>query len=167
MPKKTKPKLIIDTREKTPWDFDGDDAFEEVVYRKLDAGDYSLEGLEEVVSIERKASADELLNNFFTNPDRFYAEMDRMDHYLFKFVIIEQDLETIMNPKSYYINRQKNIRKRPKSPHMPVAVVVSNLTKLMLDRGIHVIFAGSKAQSMAKGILLAVHEMHRKGELEW
>lgn len=167
MAKKTKPKIIVDTREKTPWDWDGDEAFEEVIVRKLDAGDYSLEGLEDVVSIERKASADELLNNFMTNKQRIYAEFERMKDYTFKFIIIEQDLETLMDPKSYYINRLKNRRKRPPSPRMPIAIVVSNLTKLMLEHDIHVIFAGSRAQNMARGILLAVHEMHRKGELEW
>jgi len=165
--KKTKPKLIIDTREKTPWDFDDDEDFEEVIVRKLDAGDYSLVGLEEVVSIERKASADELLNNFMSQKDRIYAEIERMSDYPFKFIIIEQDLETLMDPKSYYINRLANRRKRPKSPRMPIAVVISNLTKMMLEHNVHVIFAGSRAQKLAKGILLAVHEMDRKGELDW
>jgi len=168
MPKKTKPKIIVDTREKTPWDFDGDEAFEEVISRKLDAGDYSLEGLEEIVTIERKASADELLNNFMTKTgkNRIYAEMDRMKDYPFKFIIIEQDLETLMDPKSYYINKLKNRRKRPPSPRMPIAIVISNLTTLMLEHGIHVIFAGSRAQNLAKGILLAVYELHRKGLID-
>lgn len=163
MAKKTKPSLIIDSREKQPWSFDGDDAFEEVIVRKLDAGDYSLVGLEDIVSIERKASADELLNNFMTNKKRIYAEIDRMKDYRFKFIIIEQDLETLMDPKSYYINRLKNRRKRPPSPRMPVAIVISNLTTLMLEHDVQIIFAGSRAQNMARGILLAVHELHRKG----
>jgi ERCC4-type nuclease len=160
---KTKPKIIIDTREKTPWCFDGDEAFEEVIVRKLDAGDYSLDGLEEIVTIERKASADEMLNNFMKNKERIYAEIDRMKDYPYKFIIIEQDLATLMDPKSYYINRLKNRRKRPPSPRMPIAIVISNLTTVMLEHGVHVIFAGSKAQNMARGILLAVHELHRKG----
>ena len=38
-------KIIVDTREKYPWEFEGDPAFEDVIYRKLDSGDYSLEGM--------------------------------------------------------------------------------------------------------------------------
>jgi len=47
-PRIPKPVLIQDTREKQPWDFEGDDKFAEVKVQKLDYGDYSLEGLEHV-----------------------------------------------------------------------------------------------------------------------
>jgi ERCC4-type nuclease len=78
---KPKPKLIIDTREKQPWDFEADDAFEEVIYRKLDGGDYSIEGLEDIIVIERKASADELFLNFSQQKKRITAEFERLaDH---------------------------------------------------------------------------------------
>jgi hypothetical protein len=48
---------------------------------------------------------------------------------------------------------------------MPPAVVASNLTNLMLEYGVHVVFAGEKAQSMARGILLRAYELHQKGKL--
>jgi len=60
---KSKPILIIDTREKQPWCFDDDDDFQEIIHRKLDYGDYSIEGLEDRIFIERKSSANELLSN--------------------------------------------------------------------------------------------------------
>lgn len=47
-------RIIIDTREQTPLDF-GD---VETVRAKLDEGDYSLEGLEQYVAIERKSKED-------------------------------------------------------------------------------------------------------------
>ena len=162
MTKKVKPTLLIDSRERTPWCFDGDEDFAAIEHTKVDAGDYTLKGLETIISIERKASADELLNNFFENKERIYAEFERMKDYKFKYIIVEQDLETLVNPKSYYINRSK---RRRHNPHMPPAVVLSNLIDLMVLHNVHVIFAGSKASSIAKKILLRVYYLHRLGKL--
>lgn len=159
---KEKPIIIVDTREKAPWDFDGDEHFEKVIFEKLDAGDYSIRGLEKLVAIERKATADELFTNFTKNKERIFAEFERMRDYKIKVLIVEETCERILNPQAYYINRHK-INKA--SPSMPPAVVGSNLTLLMLEYGVHVIFAGDKAQSMARGILLRAFDMHKKGKL--
>jgi ERCC4-type nuclease len=159
---KEKPTIIIDTREKAPWDFEGDDRFESVLYQKLHAGDYSIQGMEEIIIIERKATADELFTNFTKNKERILAEFERSRGYKFRIMIIEETCEQILNPQAYYINR-KHINKQ--SPSMPPAVVATNLTKLMLDYGVYVIFAGDKASSMARGILLHAFELHRKGKI--
>lgn len=164
-----KPTLIIDTREKYPWDFEGDEAFEEVVYRKLDAGDYSIEGMQEIITIERKANVDELYTNF-SNKDKkrqILAEFDRARDYRFKILVVEETCEDIMNPRKYYVNKpQKNGKPiNRKSPKMPVAVVTSNLTKLALEHDVHIIYGGMRAQAMARGILLHAYELHRKGRL--
>lgn len=162
MKKKIKPKLLIDTREKTPFSFDGDDDFSSVEYCKIDAGDYTIDGLQGIVSVERKASADELLNNFIENKQRIYAEFERMKDYKLKFIVVEQDLETLMDPKSYYINRA---HKNRQSPYMPPAVVLANLIDLMVEHKVAVIFAGSKAAKITKNILLRAYELHQKGKL--
>ena len=52
-------KIIVDTREQQPWSFD----FNEIAVAKLDTGDYSVAGLEEVLCIERKKSVSEIANN--------------------------------------------------------------------------------------------------------
>lgn len=160
--KKQKPVLLIDSRERTPFNFDGDDDFAAVKHTKVDAGDYTIEGMETIITIERKASADELLNNFYENKDRILAEFDRMKDYKFKFIVVEQDLETVMNPQSYYINHSKKNRR---SPMVPVAVVMENLTNIMLKHNVHVIFAGSKAAKITKCLLLRAYELHSKGKL--
>ena len=164
---KEKPVIIVDTREKIPWDWEGDNKFEDVIYEKLDVGDYSLRGLEDLVCIERKAHGDELYTNLTGKPkknyiERFYREIERMKDHKLKFIIIEQSCEDVLNPQSYYINKKKINRG---SPMMPVAVVMSNLTNLMVVHGIQVIFGGYKSQSVAKGILLKAFELHQKGEL--
>lgn len=156
------PILIVDTRERTPFDFEGDDDFESVVHEKLDAGDYSLKGMEHIIVIERKANADELFNNFTQNKDRIYAEFDRLKDHKLKILLIEQSCEDVFNPNNYYINK-KGLNKRDFK--MPVAVVASNLTQLMIEHNVQVIFAGSKARSMAKSLLLAAYKLHRQGKL--
>lgn len=156
------PILVIDTRERTPFDFDGEEDFESIVHEKLDAGDYSLRGLEHIIVIERKANADELFNNFTQNKDRIFAEFDRLKNHKLKIMIIEQTCEEVFNPNSYYVNK-KGLNKRDFK--MPVAVVAANLTTLMVEHNVQVIFAGNKARSMTKNLLLAAWKLHRQGKL--
>lgn len=162
MQKNTKPVLLVDTRERLPYDFEGDDDFSEIKHCKIDAGDYSIEGLEHLIVIERKANADELYNNFTQNKDRIYAEFERLRDHKIKIIMIEQSCEDICNPRNYYINK-KGLNKA--SVNMPVAVVAANLNTLMLEYGVQVIFAGPKARSMTKNILLAAYKLHRQGKL--
>ena len=159
---KEKPTLVIDTREKTAWDFEGDDAFSAIKHIKLDGGDYSIEGLEHLIVIERKASIDELYNNFTKDKARIVAEFERLKDHKFRIIIIEETCEDVMNPGKYYVNR-KHINKS--SPMMPVAVVSSNLTKLMLENNVHIVYGGMRAQSMARGILLHAFKLHQNGGL--
>ena len=51
--------IIIDTREQQPWSFED----YVVANKKLDTGDYSIEGLQDVFAIERKKSINEIANN--------------------------------------------------------------------------------------------------------
>jgi hypothetical protein len=154
--------MLVDTREKLPWDWEPDDAFESVKFLKLDAGDYTLEGLEKIVAVERKASVDELFINFTKDKDRIKAEFERLKDHKFKILMLEFSCEDMMNPTKYYINKRGINRQHPK---MPVAVVAEGVTKLMMEYGVHVIFGGSRAQTMTRGLLLKAYELHGKGLL--
>ncbi len=156
---RSKPVLLVDSREKTPYDFEGDDAFSAIKHTKLDAGDYSIEGLSHIIVIERKASVDELFLNFTKDIKRIHAEFERLKDHKIKVIMIEATCEDVMNPYKYYIN-QKGINKH--SPKMPVAVVINGLTNLMLQHNVHVFFGGNKAQSMTRGILLRAYEMYKE-----
>ncbi len=72
-------KIIRDTREQNGFfvdDFTRGNIV--VIDKKLNAGDYSIEGLEDKVSIERKATTGELYINLSkkTNKERFYRELE-------------------------------------------------------------------------------------------
>lgn len=154
--------MLVDTREKTPWDWEPDDAFESIKHCKLDAGDYSLEGLEHIIVVERKASVDELFINFTKDKDRIKAEFDRLKDHKFKVLMLEFTCEDMMNPSKYYINKRGLNKHHPK---MPVAVVAEGLNRLMIEHGVYVVFGGTRAQTMTRGLLLKAYELHNKGLL--
>jgi ERCC4-type nuclease len=88
-------KVICDTREKHPYTF-FDKFGDPIDYnrRKLDTGDYSVDGLENILCIERKESVTELAGNVVAK--RFVKELERMRQYKYKFLILEFTLNDIL-----------------------------------------------------------------------
>ena len=82
--------IIRDTRERNGWEFlfsgNGN-----ILSRKLDAGDYTTELLEDFVVIERKATATEIANNLGKKDAkaRFYREFDRMKDLHKAYIVCE------------------------------------------------------------------------------
>lgn len=151
-----RPSIIQDTREKKPIDFKDDMDFPSVVVRKLNCGDYSLDGFEDIIVIERKANGDELLSNITTEKERLDAEFQLMGNIKHKFVVIESEISEICNPKSYYGS------KFFKNPAAAPAIVLNYLTNLMVHHNIHVIFAGARSKSIIKNLLKSFYDQHAK-----
>ena len=90
--------VIVDTREKKPWEFDeglpSGFFVKEIKNIALPCGDYSLEGFEthEGIIIERKNSIEEVIGNFGKNWDRFQKELDKLAEYKRPYIIVEDDL---------------------------------------------------------------------------
>ena len=83
--------IIVDTREQKPWQFNE----YATAVRKLDTGDYSVEGLENILCIERKRSVSEIANNI--TESRFKDVLSRMSKYRFPFILLEFDLQDVLN----------------------------------------------------------------------
>lgn len=86
------PTIIIDTREQRPWAFDdlhirGIKSLP-TVRGTLRTGDYSIQGLEDLVCIERK-SAEDLYGTLVGGHDRFSRELERMRAFKYKYLVIE------------------------------------------------------------------------------
>ena len=99
---KSKPFTIIkDTREQDGYSFAASSSryhtCNGMVSRKLDTGDYSIEGLEDKLCIERKASVVEFANNVGHDQVRFLKEIERMKHFPYKFLVFEFSLTDLMN----------------------------------------------------------------------
>ena len=86
-----KPVVVVDTREQKPFAFS--DAVE-VVRGTLHTGDYSLQGHETAVTLERKSLAD-LVGSVIQDRERFERELARMAPFAFKAVLIESDLDAV------------------------------------------------------------------------
>jgi DNA excision repair protein ERCC-4 len=86
-------RVIIDTREQHPWTFEGQSIT--TTKAKLEAGDYSIEGLERRVAIERK-SIDDWVGTVMRERARFYRELELLRALDFRCVIIETGVREIM-----------------------------------------------------------------------
>jgi ERCC4-type nuclease len=111
--------VIIDSREQAPYAFAGlrSDAdagrrplLFRTVTRGLEAGDYSLEGFERLVAVERKSLSD-LFATLGQARARFVRELVRLDAYAFAAVVVEGTWEDVLarpparsrlNPKTVF-----------------------------------------------------------------
>jgi len=83
-------RIVIDTREQTPWSFDCP-----TVRRKLDAGDYSVDGMDDAVAIERKSLKD-FVSTVIHDFPRFAAELERLSRYEAACIVVEADLDHVL-----------------------------------------------------------------------
>lgn len=87
-------RVIIDTREKIYYQFSESDSCKGWIRGKLDTGDYSLEGYEDKLCIERKRNTGEFCTNCLEK--RFENELERMKKYKYSFVLCEFSLTDII-----------------------------------------------------------------------
>ena len=93
-----KPIVIIDTREKTPFGFTGHmNWIGGTVRRKLAAGDYSVEGMERLLSLERKSLTD-LITTLMQCRGTFFKECERLAKYRLLAILVEASYEDIKSP---------------------------------------------------------------------
>lgn len=100
------PIIIQDTREKKPWDleFYGFN----VIRKKVETGDIAIQGREDFLFVDRKASISELAQNLFYDYKRFKAEMIRASVIKHAFLVCEFGFEHVLIfPKSSNIPRRK------------------------------------------------------------
>ena len=144
--------IIIDTREQKPWMFDE----HLTANRKLDTGDYSVEGLEHILAIERKRNVAEVANNI--TESRFKDVVDRLKSFKYSFVLLEFDLNNVLEyPIGSTIPKRLwgKIRISPQ-------YILKHITDLQVEHGIHVVFCGSSgnAEKLALSIMKRVYKLH-------
>ena len=97
-----KPKTVIvrDSREQMPFLFHSFGEEVEIVVRCLNAGDYSIDGYESQIAIERKSIGD-LYGSLTRDRERFEKEFQRLADYEFSAVVVESPWTHICNPSHY------------------------------------------------------------------
>lgn len=149
--------IIQDTQEKNPFDFSFYDV--EVKVQKIKTGDYTVEGFEDVILIERKASADEIAGNFSKKKEAWWREMKRISEVEYKYIVCEFPLEHVLEYPKYSMAPRKDIIKANGM------LLSKNIDRCIADYGVQVIFCNSKQEAEDKtyNLLKDVYENHKEG----
>ncbi len=125
--------VIVDTREQQPWSF----TKYATASRKLDTGDYSIEGFEDILAIERKKSINEVANNIVES--RFVDVIERMSNYKYAYFLLEFNIGDVLDyPIGSSLPRKmwNKIRIKP-------AFIMKHILEWQLKYNIQVFFCGS------------------------
>jgi ERCC4-type nuclease len=142
--------VIVDTREQKPYLFKRCGNIERCVRKKLDHGDYQIDNLPNLITIERKKDVNELILNLTKHRKRFIAELERMQSSKYRFVIVEDYWSSIW--KSSFSKASPNS-------------IFGSIVAFEIRYGVHFVFCGNRrfAMSMTRQLLTrAYKEMYEK-----
>jgi ERCC4-type nuclease len=134
------PTFVIDSREQKPYTFAGPS-----IVATLATGDYSIQGLETMVGVERKELSD-MINCITTSRGRFERELERAGTFKRFWVLIESDIAAIE-------------RHQYRSAVNPEAVLGS-LAAWENRFNVHFVFAGNRqtGERTAKRLLMHAYK---------
>ena len=146
--------ILKDTREHQGkgWMFRASANCKGMVRQKLDVGDYTIDGLEKVIAVERKTLGD-LWNTLGRqdNYQRFLREWERAEGYRMKYLVIEATLAEV--DRGYRYSK------------VPPANIHAKLISLQVKYNVHVIFAGreDKARGWVRKLFAKIHKYRNEG----
>jgi len=149
------PTLLCDTREKNPIVIPDNRVFADVIRKKLDTGDYSIDGFEQYLCIERKGCVAEFAQNVFQK--RFYNELLRMTTYKYPFLLLEFTLEDMLR-FPYQSGLSKSVVRRIKYNGK---LLLKKMIEIQMSYPtIHIIFCGENINDVLYSICKRVVEIH-------
>jgi len=119
--------ILVDTREQTPWEF----AYP-TLRGSLKTGDYSVQGLEDVVSLERKSLGD-LVQSVTWERERFIREVERLATFPVRAIVVEAHMGDVT--RGLYRTRAT-----------PQSVIASTLA-ISAEHHVPVIWAGDRTNA--------------------
>lgn len=146
--------IIVDTREQIPWEF----GHHTTSKKKLDTGDYSIEGMENILAIERKMSVSEIATNITEN--RFKNVLERLSKIPHSYLIMEFDIEDIYTfPVGSDIPKRLWDKLRVKGFY-----IMKVLLEASLNYNIQLLFCGDSenAERTAVSLMKRVYEKYGK-----
>jgi ERCC4-type nuclease len=135
--KQAKPVILVDTREKNPWKLDKSFKCKS---QKLDTADYSIEGFEDQIAIEKKADLNEFIADISGRyRPTFKRFLNRLSQYPVKAIIIDDSLA-----------RAPEAIRETKGTRLDSSSVYYWVTRISLEYGIPVIFTGGRKTETKK-----------------
>jgi len=148
--------ILKDDREKQGWDkkFLGYDF--EIIRTRLLTGDYTISGMNELVTIERKRDWQEIAQNISTHKNRqnFIKLLRRMQYFPVRMFIVHDHISKIMRSQMY-------------CEHVTGEVLIAWLSNIVLEYGIPVLPVGGPltAAPIVRKVLKTIHDYHKSGRL--
>lgn len=151
-------KVIADTREQNGWTFPQYQDCEGSYVGTLKTGDYSIEGLENFVCIERKASVEEISINIGSDKKRFYKELERMKDFKHKYIVCEFSIDDVLQ----FPNNSRIPKERIKDIKISGKYILKTMLEIEMEYGIHVMYCGTKNNAFitAASILKRIWEKY-------
>jgi ERCC4-type nuclease len=142
--------FVRDSREKegAGWKFNATSNCNGTITKKLDTGDYSIEGMEHLIMIERKTISD-LWGTLVQNHERFMKEMERALIIPSRYLVIEGTMRDILAGCFY--------------SKVGPEFILSSLTVLEQQYGIHVIYLDKRhdiCQRYMRRLLEKLYKLH-------
>ena len=150
---------MVDSREKQPFEFAWQLSHKQIAnltVGKVDAGDYTIMDIPNLVTVERKKSVGEIYGNLVPKEkyERFLREMERMQTFTYRYIVVEQHWDALWDKSNFkFARRNKN---------WAGSMVMSHLLAIEADYGVHVHFAGDYAEQLTLKILLKHYERAMK-----
>lgn len=147
--------VLVDTREKQPWELSSGRVLGRE-FIKLDTGDYTVEGLEDKLCIDRKASVNELAGN--VTQARFKRELERIKEFPHAFIILEASAQDVFD-YPHTADLPPAVRKKIK---ISGNYLMRCLNRMQIKYGFNVIYAGNRenAQRIAVNLMEDVLELY-------
>jgi ERCC4-type nuclease len=142
----SKPIIVIDTREQRGYTFQSD-RIGGVVHAALPAGDYSVQGCEMQIAVERKSLAD-YISTVVHAQERFGRELALLKTYPRAWIVVEGSLDEVLQGR--YDSRV--------TPQSLLAMTASLMTRYAIP----VLFAGDRpsARALVEELLVQWHAHH-------
>lgn len=134
--------VVVDTREQLPYEFSRQ------IRKALPAGDYSIEGYESKIAIERKTKQD-AYSTIGQGRKRFEKELDKLKEYDYSAIVLECSMEDfLIQPSHSKLN--------PRS-------AINSLIAWSIRYSIHIFFAGNRilSQTLTTRILEKYYKEQR------
>jgi ERCC4-type nuclease len=153
--------VIKDTREQDGYFFSAFNTCAGMIEQKLDTGDYTIQGFEDKICIERKGCVEELAVNLGQKKHAFLNEIERMIVFPHKFLVLEFSLEDLVK----FPDETRIPIKNKASLKITGKYMLKCLFEFQLYNDIHILFCGNKYNAFlaVSSILKRINEMYTIG----